>query len=270
MARLRGEEAWARAIISAELGLPVEIHDDGSSPGMYDLRIDPKGRSGAVEVTACADPESTETWNLMNGRGEVWVVDGLRGGWLVTVLPSCRVRQLKAELPTILRRLEAADINNLDLAGGPTFDRLEPVIERLGITSAYQGGTSRPGSIYLTLELASERAGGQVPSTGDAVADWCGGFLREPKQADVLDKLRRSGAPERHAFIFVPGLTPAPWPVPYLVMADPVPLPTIAPDLPWEVTHAWVASTWSTATGLRWSPDAGWRHFSKTVTASDV
>ena len=79
----------------------------------------------------------------------------------------------------------------------------------------------------------------------------------------MLDKLRRSGASERHAFIFVPGLTPAPWPVPYLVMADPVPLPTIAPDLPWEVTHAWVASTWSTATGLRWSPDVGWRHFLK-------
>jgi hypothetical protein len=76
MARLRGEEAWARAIISAELGLPVEEHDDGSSPGMYDLRIDPKGRSGAVEVTACADPEATETWNLINRRGEVWVMDG--------------------------------------------------------------------------------------------------------------------------------------------------------------------------------------------------
>jgi hypothetical protein len=27
--------------------------------------------------------------------------------------------------------------------------------------------------------------------------------------------------------------------------------------------HAWVASTWSTATGLRWSPDVGWRHFLK-------
>jgi hypothetical protein len=270
MARLRIEEAWARAIISAELGLPVEDHDDGSSPGMYDLTIDPQGRRGAVEVTACADPESTETWNLMNGRADVWVVDGLRGGWLVTVLPSCRVRQLKAELPTLLRRLEADDITDLDLADGPTSDWLEPLIERLGITSAYQGETSRPGSIYLTLELVSERAGGQVPSNGDAVAAWCGAFLRDPKQADVLDKLRRSGASERHAFVFVPGLTPAPWPVPYLLMADPVPLPTIAPDLPSDVTNVWVASKWSTTTGLRWSPDVGWRHFSKTVTAPDV
>jgi hypothetical protein len=255
-------------MISAELGLPVEMHDDGSSPGMYDLRIDSKGGWGAVEVTACADPESTETWNLMNGRGEVWVVDGLGGGWLVTVLPSCRVRQLKAELRTLLRRLEAADITNLDLADGPTFDWLEPCIERLGITSAYQGGTSRPGSVYFTLELAPERAGGLIPSSGDAVAAWCGGFLREPKQDDVLNKLRRSGAFERHAFIFVPGLTPAPWPVPYL--ADPVPLPTIAPDLPPEVTHAWVASTWSTTTGLHWSPEMGWRHFPKKALAADV
>jgi hypothetical protein len=36
-------------MISAELGLPVEKHDDGSSPGMYDLTIDPQGRCGAVE-----------------------------------------------------------------------------------------------------------------------------------------------------------------------------------------------------------------------------
>jgi hypothetical protein len=270
MARLRGEEAWAQAMISAELGLPVEKHDDGSSPGMYDLRIDPKGRWGAVEVTAYADPESTETWNLMNGSKEVWVVDGLSGGWLVTVLPSCRVRQLKAELPTLLRRLEATGITSLDLANWPTSAWLEPLTERLGIASAHQEGTSQPGSVYLTLELASERVGALVSTNGDAIAAWCGDFLCEPKQADVLDKLRRSGASERHAFIFVPGLTPAPWPVPDLLMADPVPLPTLAPDLASEVTHAWVTSTWSTTTGLRWSPDAGWRHFSKTVVAADV
>jgi hypothetical protein len=265
MAKLRGEEAWAQAMISAELGLPVEKHDDGSFPGMYDLMIDPKGRCGAVEVTACTDPESTETWNLMNGGGDVWVVDGLSGGWLVTVFPSSRVRQLKAELPTLLRGFEAAGITNLDQAGGPISAWLEPLTERLRIASAHQGATSRPGSIYLTIELAPERTGGLVPSNGDAIAAWCGAFLREPKQADVLDKLRRSGASERHAFVFVPGLTPAPWPVPYLLTTDPVPPPTIAPDLPAEVTDAWVTSTWSTATGLRWSPEVGWRHFSKTV-----
>jgi hypothetical protein len=265
MAKLRGEEAWAQAMISAELGLPVEKYDDGSFPGMYDLTIDPKGGCGAVEVTACVDPESTETWNLMKGRGDVWVVDGLSGGWLVTVFSSCRVRQLKAELPMLLRRLEAAGITSLDLADWSTSAWLEPLTERLGIASAHKGGTSRPGSIYLTIELAPERAGGLVASSGDAIAAWCGDFLGEPKQADVLDKLRRSGASERHAFIFMPGLTPAPWPVPDLLMADPVPLPTIAPDLPAEVTDAWVTSTWSTATGLRWSPVVGWRHFSKTV-----
>jgi hypothetical protein len=127
MAKLRGEEAWAQAMISAELGLPVEKHDEGSFPGMYDLMIDPKGRCGAVEVTACTDPESTETWNLMNGGGDVWVVDGLSGGWLVTVFPSSRVQQLKAELPTLLRGFEAAGITNLDQAGaGPSLPGSSP------------------------------------------------------------------------------------------------------------------------------------------------
>jgi hypothetical protein len=205
----------------------------------------------------------------MNGGNDVWVVDSLSGGWLVTVFPSSRVRQLKARLPTLLRRLKAAGITSLDLAGGRTPAGLESLTERLGIASAHQDATSRPGSIYLTIELAPERTGGLVPSSGDAIAAWCSAFLREPKQADVLDKLRRSDAPERHAFDFVPGLTPAPWTVPYLLTTDPVLLPAIPPDLPLVVTHVWMTSTWSTTTGCRWSPAGGWRHFSKTVEAGD-
>jgi hypothetical protein len=237
---------------------------------MYDLRIDPEGRCRAVEVTACADPESIETWNLMNGGDKVWVVNDLHGGWVVSVFPSCRVRQLRAELPTLLRGLEEAGIANLDAPVGRTPAWLEPLGERLGIAAVHQGPTSRPGSIYLTIELEPERTGGVVPSNGDAIAAWLGAFLREPMQADVLKKLRNSGVSERHAFVFVPGFTPAPWPVPYLLMIDPVPLPTTVPDLPSEVTDAWVASTWSTTTGLRWSPEVGWRHFSKTVAAEDA
>ena len=114
---------------------------------MNDLTIDPKGGCGAVEVTACADPESTETWNLMNGGDDVWVVDGLRGGWLVTVFPSCRVRQLRAELPMLLRRLEGAGITSLDLADWSTSAWLEPLTERLGIGSAHQGGTSTAAAL---------------------------------------------------------------------------------------------------------------------------
>jgi len=35
----RSVEEWARSVIAAELGVAVEIHDDGSQPRMYELGI---------------------------------------------------------------------------------------------------------------------------------------------------------------------------------------------------------------------------------------
>lgn len=65
--------------------------------------------------------------------------------------------------------------------------------------------TDYPGSIYITLELPDDRTGGMVADTADAVAIWVDEFLRHPDQRDVLAKLTRSGAVERHAFVIVPG-----------------------------------------------------------------
>jgi hypothetical protein len=39
MARERPEEKWAGLCIGAELGVLVEVHDDGSMPSMHDLDI---------------------------------------------------------------------------------------------------------------------------------------------------------------------------------------------------------------------------------------
>jgi hypothetical protein len=98
-------------MISTHLGLKVEHHDDGSAPGMYDLKIIfTNGSYAAVEVTTCADSESIATWNLMNGDGKVWIAPELRGGWSVAVNPSTRVQKLKKELPKFLSQLEEAGI----------------------------------------------------------------------------------------------------------------------------------------------------------------
>lgn len=258
----RGEEVWAEAMVRAHLGLEVKHHDDGSEDGMYDLRIIlPDDSHAAAEVTSCADPDSIETWKLMNGDDEVWVFPELRGGWFVTVHPSARVQKLKKQLPMFLGRFERAGITQAGSWRTPEW--VESSCENLGVTTAHQSGTDRPGSVYLTIELPSERSGGAVPSHGDSIAEWIGTFLYEPRQQDVLDKLHRSGTAQRHAFVFLPSFTLAPWPVPYLLMSDSVPLPRIAPGLPPEVTHIWVTGKWNTATGVRWSPESGWEHFSK-------
>ena len=49
-----------------------------------------------------------------------------------------------------------------------------------------------------------------------------------------------------------------------LLMRDDAPLPTVAPELPPEITHAWVASAWDAGLGFRWAPQSGWGTFDKT------
>jgi len=39
-------------------------------------------------------------------------------------------------------------------------------------------------------------------------------------------------------------------------------VPTGAPPLALEVTHVWLAPTWSIGSGLRRSPGNGWKRFS--------
>jgi hypothetical protein len=47
-------------------------------------------------------------------------------------------------------------------------------------------------------------------------------------------------------------------------MRDGSPLPDTDPDLPPDVTHLWMVSSWNfSSTGIRWSPDGGWSRFAK-------
>ncbi len=262
MRALGPEEEWARQMIHHSLGVPVEQHDDGSRPRMHDLDILYTDRPpAAVEVTAAADPASIELWNLMNS-GDRWQVDGLVGGWLVTLDPVARANRLRRELPALLKQLEGLGIS--ELRPRRHDGTLEDAAWGLGIRSAFQSDTDYPGSIYITLELPRERSGGWVADTGDALAPWIGEFLEDPEHSDVLEKLARSGATERHAFLYLPGFTTAPFSVSDLLMRDGAPLPGVRPQLPTEVTHAWVVSTWTTGDGFRWSPDGGWMRFAKT------
>ena len=186
--QLRPEEEWVRAIISKALAAQVVQHDDGSKPRMHDLDIlYADGQAAAVEVTAAADPAAIELWNLMNGRGQRWVVPDLQGGWMVQLDLAARANELWRHLPVLLQRLERLGVSQLyaERDGSP----LAALARRLGIHHASQGPTAYPGSIYITLDLPLERSGGFVADTGDAMADWIGRFLGASDQRDVLEKL---------------------------------------------------------------------------------
>jgi hypothetical protein len=63
-------EEWARRVVENTLKRTVVLNDDGSAPGMYDLRIGPSDAPEiAIECTGVVDPDFTETWNVGTGEG---------------------------------------------------------------------------------------------------------------------------------------------------------------------------------------------------------
>jgi hypothetical protein len=231
VARISSEEA-ARRCISASLGgVQVDHHDDGSEPRMHDLEIVYSDRApGAVEVTAAADADSIELWNLITTGGRRQI-PGLTGGWFASLSPRARGQRVLSELPALLKQLEQTGMRDLDL-NRASLGTLEKAASALGITRLAQGGTNYLGSIYFTIDLPSERSGGLVDETGDTLASWLSEWLEDPDQVPNLEKLARSGAEERHLFVILPGFAVASFAVVDLLMRSDAPLPRIAPRPP--------------------------------------
>ncbi|GAA3390383.1 hypothetical protein [Streptomyces roseoviridis] len=265
MSRDRGEEKWAAACLRQALpGVQVEPYDDGSRPGMHDFNLTRAGHKfAALEVTSASDAESITLWKIMHREG-LWVHDRLVGGWMVGLLPSARVKRVRAELPRLLAKLEDLGVTHLNEFGGAPEEFFESA-ERLGVVSAHQSATDFPGSIYCTIALPPEQAGGWVADTGDALATWISAWVCEPSQADNLGKLSRSQAEERHLFVLLPVFTTAPFEAFEPLVRHDGPLPTVTPELPDEITHLWVMSQWASGDGFAWAPDSGWRRFQKLV-----
>jgi hypothetical protein len=221
---------------------------------MHDLEIVYPGRPpAAVEVTAAADAQLIELWNVINGREERLIYDDLQGGWLAVLMRSARARDVLQRLPILLRELERRGVRRVDPQTPPSTQD-EADVAALGIESIAQSSTDFPGSVYFTV-------GGHttfVPRVGNAVAEWLTDFLSGDQQRSNPEKLLRSGAEERHMFVLLPGFDDAPPEVSALLMEDPPPLPEIPPTMPSEVTHAWVCTLWDVGQGLRLDPDEGW------------
>jgi hypothetical protein len=258
---LRREEEAARIIVSRVLGLPVIQYDDGSQAGMYDLRVLDGGRTVAgVEVTQAADAHSLKLSKLANHRDRVWTERALRGGWSVTVDASRSfVTDLRSQLPAVLATLEATNRTSLEVEKGRFVDPLSVQAHGLGVLDAWQSPTtSNPGSIYLRPGPGA--SAGFVAPTGDAVAEWIGTFLAKERPR-VAEKLSRSGVASRHAFVWVPVFTTAPFGVIEVVTRDVIPVPLIAPEVPFAISDVWVCSMWSVRQGLRWGSTGGWSAF---------
>lgn len=261
----RWEERLAVRCIAAELGVEVDVHDDGSAPSMYDLNIMYRDRApGAVEVTAAGDPESIALGKLVY-NGERWIVPEIAGGWAAVLQPSARMKDLRAELPALLRTLESQGIPSAEPEVWWEPGPYDEALRALGVLHLFQGGTDFPGSIYLSIEQGRERTAGFVPADGRPLLGWLADWLVRPDKADNLAKLAASAAEERHLFLILPSFAEAPFAVTDLLMRDGAPLPDDDPDLPPQVTHVWVVSTWVSGSGMRWAPESGWAQFDKSA-----
>jgi hypothetical protein len=254
---MAGEE-WARRIVEKELRRSVVVNDDNSRPSMYDLRIGPADAPEvAVECVGAIDPTRAETWSVGSSKGPLELA--LRGDWIITLTPSARIKAIKKRLEPLLRDLEYRGLSRFSV------DRRVPTLrntsffeelESLGVVSGSCFRLLGTGKVSLTMT----GTGGAVDTQGTAVPGWVSQFLRDPDQEDVLGKLQRSDAAERHAFIFVV-LGGATWPVEYYFNFTEGldQLPTEAQNLPQPVTGVWIVGQLGQK-GLRWDGSA-WRRF---------
>jgi hypothetical protein len=249
-------EERARQIVSQELRRDVACNDDGSGPSMYDLRIGPaEAPETAIECVGAVNQVWTETWNVGPARDPLQL--SVRGDWEVVVASGTRIKQIKQHIEYLLQELETRGIPEVNVNhflrqhDKHLFDKLES----LGITHAHCFRLPGSGEVHLEMPGMS----GVVNARGDVITEWIGDFLLSPQRQDVLDKLNRSGALERHVFVIVE-FAGAPLPVLYYLSKNIEQLPATAPDLPAPITGVWIASTIGTE-GIRWDR-TGWRLFS--------
>lgn len=251
---MAGEEL-ARRIVEKELKRPVVINDDGSAPGMYDLRVGPADAPEvAIECVGAVDQTYTETWNVGPARGPLRL--SIKGDWIVEIAPTARVKAVKKGIEPLLQEIEGRGLDKvyvdyrLEWQDAELFRKFDS----LNITHALCYSQQGSGKVHLTMP----GTGGAVDEHGRSLPGWVGEFLRDPSRQDVLGKLQRSGAPERHAFLIVT-LMGAPWEVESYLTGGLDHLPSEAPDLPPPVTGIWIIPG-AGGKGIRWDGNV-WQVF---------
>lgn len=248
----RAFEEYARQILQRELGRVVVIHDDGRKPGMYDLRVGTEHAPDiAIECTAAVDPVRTATWNVGPAEGSLMLES--TSDWYLVLKPHAQVKKARRQLREVVRLCEAAGINgrvevdwSLKRYHPDVFAALDAL--RIDSIGRYDGtGTVRFGMTGI---------GGAVDTHGEAIPGWIEEFLRAPARKDVIDKLERSSAVQRHVFVGV-DLGGVPWPVESYLGDRTDHLPERSPVLPPPIDAVWIMYG---ERGLHWDGQE-WRFF---------
>jgi|KBSMisStandDraft_5_1062788.scaffolds.fasta_scaffold88660_2 hypothetical protein len=244
------DEELARLFLASALRAPVTVHDRRSGHSTYDLEIRyPDGRRGAAEVVSTRTQKQTAQLDAVRRAG--YTADSrLKHSWIARVPPATRISRVHPVLPEFLAELERIGITDLNSYGnhGPGMrDRLRGL--HVSSCLAYAPTGKHPPGFYIYPEATACWVG-----DGEEIPRFCEDFLSDLAQSDVLGKLARSGADERHAIVIATldqfGLYTA---------VDMGLTPSHAPDLSTCIDGLWViASQAPPVQGCYWTRPTGW------------
>ncbi|MFI8988689.1 hypothetical protein ACIG63_27395 [Streptomyces antimycoticus] len=269
----RYEERAARNIVGTALGAPTERWDVGALEKAHDFWVLPTSGRQAVEVVQWADRDaiadeaararffSTSSSRVHDGLKETWslLVDEDSAIWGQRREDGRRTRRgpyklLRQALGPALLELEAMGVHRVDAHRdfsypfAPAENPRHKLIS-LGVHQAETMPSTRSPEILL-----SALRGFTVPGDAD-MASLLTDFLTDAPQRDVLDKLARSGASRRHAFVWLHRSSLGP----FLSLWRDGELPTTAPNLPAEVTTVWLGKIGDWRTAVCWDASTGWQ-----------
>lgn len=235
-------ERYARAILQGVVGVDVIWHDRQQSNGLCDAKILYEDRTAYVETVIDVDAREIAMWRRLKNGGSRLPSPVAGISWLAWMRLGARVDRIVERLPPLLVEL---------VAEGVCFD--EPVeteaLQRIGVVrvSGWWTSDGAPDVVALAPDAFYDLYG-----SGEKFSDWVDGCLDQLGRK--IDKLNRTGADERHLFVWTADIGHA---GEFLQNLDE--MPPRAPQVPDGLTHLWLASTISHRGALRWDAGDGWQ-----------
>jgi hypothetical protein len=202
----RVEEAAAAYVFERLDGRSLILRDVlGAAPETCDFEIQQDGDAfGVLEVTTLTDEVGERFIAALDDHG-VMEDTGLWATWIVSLSKSAveelRIKKLRERLLPVLERLEHEGITELDVRGPsePTLEPLRDALEELSVRRVSASPPSKASRIHLVGPSPSSMVASE--NAHNAIQEAIGGQRMDGERR----KLMRSGAFERHLFVWIMG-----------------------------------------------------------------
>lgn len=237
-------ERFARHLVARSLGVSVSRYEDGTRDGQVDAMIHGADGMEALEIIADHEAAFNAQWSALERLNHRLEVQGLRRDWSVQLARSAKVKDIARYLPELMLAMQDEQV-----LSEPARRRMVPNdMARLGVRMVSPLSGTGSGCVHLRAQgwgspAASKTMAGYVEQILDAAPD-------------VAHKLSQDPALKKHAFIWT--TIGSDYGIQSQLERREQPLPRESPKLPPDVTHVWVAGSFTTQGALAWFPERGW------------